>query len=175
MAKEKPKNLDQLRIEEFSTPLGTMRAKWNPEGALQSLAFLEKEFVAGSVSQNPSENPSEIARQISEYFRGERRDFSLKLDPEGTPFQKQVWAELLRIPAGEKISYAELARRLGNPKAIRAVGRANALNPICLIVPCHRVVGSSGALTGYAFGLERKARLLALEADNPLFSQGERP
>lgn len=105
----------------------------------------------------------ETARQLDEYFAGKRKTFSVALDMRGTRFQKDVWEGLLAIPFGETRSYADLARRLGNPKATRAVGAANGRNPISIIVPCHRVIGSSGKLTGFAGGLDIKARLLELE------------
>jgi methylated-DNA-[protein]-cysteine S-methyltransferase len=100
---------------------------------------------------------------LASYFRGERKTFDIALAPKGTPFQQRVWAELLLIPYGETISYVELARRVGNPKASRAVGGANGCNPIWLIVPCHRVIGSDGTLTGYAGGVGIKLALLELE------------
>jgi methylated-DNA-[protein]-cysteine S-methyltransferase len=103
------------------------------------------------------------AAQLAEYFAGERRAFDLPLDFRGTDFQKGVWAQLLTIPFGETRSYGELARALGNPTASRAVGAANGRNPISIIAPCHRVVGASGSLTGFAGGLETKAFLLKLE------------
>ncbi|HKI91726.1 MAG TPA: methylated-DNA--[protein]-cysteine S-methyltransferase [Gaiellaceae bacterium] len=102
--------------------------------------------------------------QLAEYFAGRRTGFDLPLAPAGTPFQRRVWEELGRIPYGETISYAELARRIGRPTAVRAVGHANGRNPIPVVVPCHRVVGSDGTLTGYGGGLERKRLLLELEA-----------
>ncbi|WP_016699990.1 methylated-DNA--[protein]-cysteine S-methyltransferase [Actinoalloteichus spitiensis] len=105
----------------------------------------------------------EAARQLAEYFAGERTDFDLPLAPHGTPFQKQVWAQLRDIPYGETVSYGDLAARMGRPSASRAVGLANGRNPISVIVPCHRVVGSTGSLTGYAGGVERKRTLLDLE------------
>lgn len=101
--------------------------------------------------------------QLADYFAGERREFDLPLSPVGTPFQQQVWAALRAIPYGETRSYREIAEQLGRPTASRAVGAANGRNPISVIVPCHRVVGSSGVLTGYAWGLERKRALLDLE------------
>jgi methylated-DNA-[protein]-cysteine S-methyltransferase len=101
--------------------------------------------------------------QLEEYFEGRRTAFDLPLDLVGTEFQRRVWAELAKIPYGETISYGELARRLGQPGAARAVGLANGRNPIGIIVPCHRVVGASGALTGYGGGLPRKRQLLDLE------------
>lgn len=103
--------------------------------------------------------------QLSEYFDGNRTEFDLPLAPSGTAFQRRVWDELVRIPWGARISYSELARRIGKPDAVRAVGAANGRNPIAIIIPCHRVVGADGTLTGYAGGLDRKRRLLDLESD----------
>lgn len=105
----------------------------------------------------------EAERQLTEYFEGKRKNFSLTLDPVGTEFQKQVWDALVKIPFGETRSYGELAKKIGNPKASRAVGAANGKNPISIVVPCHRVIGSSGKLTGFAGGLKIKAQLLDLE------------
>jgi methylated-DNA-[protein]-cysteine S-methyltransferase len=102
-------------------------------------------------------------RQLGEYFAGKRKIFSVPLDMRGTSFQKNVWEALLAIPFGETRSYGQLAKQLGNPQAMRAVGAANGRNPISIIVPCHRVIGSSGKLTGFAGGLETKAHLLNLE------------
>jgi len=104
----------------------------------------------------------EAATQLQEYFAGERTDFDLRLELDGTPFQREVWAELSRIPYGETISYGELARRVGRPKGPRAVGQANGKNPIAIIVPCHRVLASNG-IGGYGGGLTVKRALLALE------------
>jgi methylated-DNA-[protein]-cysteine S-methyltransferase len=106
----------------------------------------------------------ETRRQLDAYFAGELRDFDLPLDMAGTAFQRQVWAELCHIPFGMTISYGELARRIGNPNGSRAVGLANGRNPVSIIVPCHRVIGSSGKLVGYGGGLARKQALLAFEA-----------
>jgi methylated-DNA-[protein]-cysteine S-methyltransferase len=118
-----------------------------------------------------------VAEQLDEYFAGERRTFDVELGAAGTPFQKRVWRELVRIPFGTTITYAELARRVGNPAASRAVGHANGRNPISIIVPCHRVIGADGKLTGYAGGVELKRRLLDWErsvnggeAATPLFA-----
>ena len=104
-----------------------------------------------------------VAAQLSEYFAGRRRVFDLPLALRGTPFQLQVWQELQRIPCGATCTYTELARRVGRPAAVRAVGRANATNPVSLVVPCHRVVGADGTLTGYGGGLGVKRALLELE------------
>lgn len=123
----------------------------------------------------PDEEPTsdepvllEAARQLTEHFAGERTDFDLPLAPPGTAFQHRVWDELRRIPYGTTATYGEVAARLGDPKCVRAVGLANGRNPIAVVVPCHRVIGSDGKLRGYAGGIERKQRLLALE-DASLF------
>jgi len=105
-----------------------------------------------------------VKEQLKQYFASDRRDFDIPLQPSGTEFQKSVWAELRRIPYGEHISYGELAKRIGNPAASRAVGLANGRNPLSIIVPCHRVISQNGSLTGYAGGLERKQFLLEIEA-----------
>jgi methylated-DNA-[protein]-cysteine S-methyltransferase len=112
----------------------------------------------------------ETERQLKEYFEGQRRSFSLSLDMRGTRFQNDVWETLLAIPFGETRSYGQLAKQLENPKATRAVGAANGKNPISIVVPCHRVIGSSGRLTGFAGGLDTKARLLELETTGRLRS-----
>lgn len=106
---------------------------------------------------------AEARRQLAAYFAGRRTAFDLPLAPEGTPFQLAVWGALREIPYGKTISYADLARRLGRPEAVRAVGAANGRNPLAIVVPCHRVIGSDGRLTGYGGGLAAKQRLLALE------------
>jgi len=105
----------------------------------------------------------EAETQLNEYFAGKRRNFSVKLDPRGTPFQCKVWEALLEIPFSETRSYGQLAKRVGNAQASRAVGAANGKNPISIMVPCHRAIGASGKLTGFAGGLETKAFLLKLE------------
>ncbi len=101
--------------------------------------------------------------QLEEYFEGKRREFALPIRQEGTPFQKKVWEELKKIPYGKTVSYEYIAEKVGNKKACRAVGMANNKNALCIIVPCHRVVGKNGKLTGYAFGNEIKEKLLSLE------------
>jgi methylated-DNA-[protein]-cysteine S-methyltransferase len=110
----------------------------------------------------------ETARQLGEYFAGKRQRFELALDFAGTEFQRQVWAALLAIPFGETRSYSDIARQIGNPDAVRAVGAANGRNPISIIAPCHRVIGASGSLTGFAGGLAAKQYLLALEGRQSL-------
>ncbi len=114
---------------------------------------------------------TETERQLGEYFAGKRKSFSIALDMRGTRFQKDVWEALLAIPFGETRSYGQLAKQLGNPRATRAVGAANGRNSVSIIVPCHRVIGSSGKLTGFAGGLDTKAHLLSLEKkDSKLLS-----
>lgn len=105
----------------------------------------------------------EWVQQLSDYFAGRRREFTIPVAPAGTPFQQRVWAALREIPYGETRSYLQLATRVGNPKACRAVGLANGRNPIALVVPCHRVIGANGSLTGYGGGMDRKRLLLDLE------------
>lgn len=109
----------------------------------------------------------ETERQLKEYFAGERTLFTVTLDFVGTEFQKKVWQALVTIPFGETRSYAEIARQIGHPKAVRAVGAANGKNPVSIIAPCHRVIGSNGKLTGFAGGLEAKAFLLNIEVNQP--------
>ena len=106
---------------------------------------------------------SKAIKQLEEYFSGDRREFELPISAVGTEFQQQVWKALTTIPYGETWSYQDLANAIGNPKAVRAVGLANGKNPVSVIVPCHRVIGKNGKLTGYAGGVERKAKLLKLE------------
>jgi methylated-DNA-[protein]-cysteine S-methyltransferase len=105
----------------------------------------------------------DVVAQLREYFAGELRDFEVSTSASGTPFQLRVWKALTTIPYGETRSYGEIARQIRNPKAVRAVGRANGANPIAVIVPCHRVIGANGTLTGYGGGLDRKEKLLKLE------------
>lgn len=117
----------------------------------------------------------EAERQLNEYFKGERQSFSLELDPIGTDFQKKVWNILSTIPYGKTITYGDIARQLGDIKTVRAVGAANGKNPISIIVPCHRVIGASGELTGFAGGLEAKAWLLEREGVKSSKAQMELP
>ena len=106
---------------------------------------------------------NECKKQLFEYFNGERKVFDLKQNPKGTEFQKKIWNELIKIPYGETKSYSEIAKNIGNPKACRAVGNANNKNPIGICIPCHRVIGKNGSLTGYAGGIDKKEYLLNIE------------
>lgn len=112
---------------------------------------------------------AQVVLQLNEYFEGKRTEFHFKMNPNGTDFQKKVWEELLKIPFGKTCSYQEITNNLGDPKAIRAVANANGKNPLWIVVPCHRVIGSDGSLTGYAGGLWRKKWLL--EHENPVKQQ----
>lgn len=140
-------------------------------GDAQALSVIG--FPKGSMRRDPEpdwifkEQPfEEVRRQLDEYFAGERKDFDLPLSLQGTEFQVQVLQALQTIPYGETTSYGAIAKQIGRPKAVRAVGAANGRNPIPIIVPCHRVIGSSGDLTGFGGGLDTKAELLRLEAEN---------
>ena len=148
-----------------------LRLSASPVG-LRSLLFGTADLPAGGAdSSNPVLNEAE--RQLRAYFAGELRDFELPLDLQGTAFQLCVWRQLQTIPYGEVRTYADVARAIGAPKAVRAVGAANGSNPVSIIVPCHRVIGTSGKLVGYGGGLPVKKRLLELESRNlSLFGGG---
>jgi methylated-DNA-[protein]-cysteine S-methyltransferase len=150
----------------MQSPVGKLKLVASDKGLVAVLWQNERpNRVPIDVSTEEASHPilAETERQLEEYFAGERRIFSLPLDMRGTHFQKSVWEALLGIPFGETRSYGQLAKQLGNPNAMRAVGAANGRNPISIVVPCHRVIGSSGDLTGFGGGLETKAQLLDLE------------
>jgi methylated-DNA-[protein]-cysteine S-methyltransferase len=151
----------------LNTPIGELLLA----GENEALSMIG--FPKGSMRRDPepdwiyNEKPLAKARQqLEEYFAGARKDFDLPLKLNGTEFQVNVLKALLKIPYGETVSYGEIARRIGKPKAVRAVGAANGRNPIPIVVPCHRVIGSSGDLTGFGGGLDTKEALLRLEAEN---------
>ena len=150
---------------EVSTPVGRLRIAGDEKG-LRSISFENRFHPAEPAGDQPStEEPfREVIAQLDAYFAGELRRFDLALAPEGTAFQREVWSALSAIPYGETVSYGELARRLGRPAASRAVGAANGRNPIPIIIPCHRVIGADGSLTGFGGGLAIKRKLLALES-----------
>jgi methylated-DNA-[protein]-cysteine S-methyltransferase len=167
-------------LHRLPSPVGPLLAAVDPEGRLVYLGFGNHEFrdrVLVRLAEPLGRDPAllePLRHQLDEYFAGRRRTFDLSLDLRGTPFQRRVWAELQRIPWGRTISYGELARRLGNPNLTRAVGTANGANPVSIVVPCHRVIGADGSLTGYGGGLDIKAKLLALEgAWSPRLPFGE--
>jgi methylated-DNA-[protein]-cysteine S-methyltransferase len=146
----------------FSTQFSTTVGALTLEGDDFRLTRLG--FGASSVPQGDAASLSAAAIQLEQYFAGERTEFDLELALQGTAFERRVWDEVRAIPYGQTATYAEIAARIGRPGASRAVGRANAWNPIAIVVPCHRVVGSDGSLTGYAGGIEMKRALLDLEA-----------
>ena len=163
--------MDDVRYAYAPSPVGRLLLAGD-EGALRYLLFVDGRHPAGPEPgwQQADEPFREAMRQLDAYFAGELTEFSLPLEPAGTAFQRSVWAALCDIPYGETISYGELARRIGKPQAVRAVGAANGQNPLAIVVPCHRVIGSDGKLTGYGGGLETKEALLALERkQRPLF------
>lgn len=150
----------------MDSPAGRLTLAGDRDGTLTHVHFGD---APPGAPWTPSPAPfAEAVRQLALYFAGRLREFNLPLAPQGTPFQLAVWEELRRIPYGATNTYGELARRLGQPGAARAVGLANGANPIAIIIPCHRVIGASGHLTGYAGGLDIKRRLLDLEAGVPL-------
>lgn len=149
-------------ITSIASPLGPLIATASRRG-LTRLRFADREPAAAGTAPLPPALHDALTAQLDAYFAGELLAFDLPLDLGGTPFQRAVWDALLAIPAGETATYAELARAVGRPAAVRAVGAAVGRTPVAIVVPCHRAVGSDGSLTGYAGGLERKRALLALE------------
>lgn len=155
-----------MDVAYINTPIGVLELKGNSSG-LQSVLFVETSVLSTEIIPH---SLSTAVQQLQEYFDKKRSQFNLTLAPEGTIFQKRVWTELQEIPFGKTTSYQKMANKLGDPKVIRAAASANGKNPISIIIPCHRVIGSDGSLTGYAGGLHRKKWLLAHES--PL-KQGE--
>lgn len=146
----------------YKTPIGTAKIIGNKNG-IQAVSVLEENI---KTSSEIPECLQDCVKQLEDYFKGKRNNFDLKLNPQGTAFQKKVWEELLNIPFNTTRTYLEQSKALGDVKAIRAVASANGKNPIWIIIPCHRVIGSNGSLTGYAGGIWRKKWLLAHE--NPV-------
>jgi len=147
---------------DIDSPVGPLRLVAD-DGGLRRIDFLKTKVKVDASWRNDAAALKETLHQLRLYFAGELEEFDLVLAPEGTSFQLGVWHQLCKIPYGETISYGELAKRVGNPNASRAVGLANGSNPIPIIIPCHRVIGSNGKLTGYGGGLPIKEKLLALE------------
>ncbi|MFM9989378.1 methylated-DNA--[protein]-cysteine S-methyltransferase [Flavobacterium sp.] len=148
----------------INSPLGITKIEGDENG-ITIISVLSE----GMVSEEIPENLKEAVNQLRDYFDGKRTDFTLKLNPKGTDFQQTVWKELSNIPFGKTMSYLDLAKKLGDPKVIRAAASANGKNPLWIVVPCHRVIGTDGSLTGYAGGLWRKKWLL--EHENPTNQQ----
>ena len=140
----------------YPSPIGPVEVSGTSEGIV-SVSFVKRRLPN---ARNLPDCVKEGIRQLDEYFKGSRKSFSLKLLPQGTPFQKLVWQQLKKIPYGKVASYGDMARAVGNPHAYRAVGNANNRNPIAIVIPCHRVIGSDGKLVGYGSGLWRKEWLL---------------
>lgn len=157
----------KLYYDTFSTPFGPFCVAVDESGAVVATTFGDDQALRHRLSADELVHQSELAAaargEITEFLRGKRRDFTVRIAPRGTDFQKRVWSALRRIPFGQTRSYGELAAEVGNPKASRAVGRANATNPVCPIVPCHRCIGADGSLTGFGYGEAMKRRLLDLE------------
>jgi methylated-DNA-[protein]-cysteine S-methyltransferase len=147
----------------MDSPVGRLRLVAD-EAGLRRLEFDKHGFSEAPADwREDARALREVSSQLAAYFAGRLKVFDFPLAPEGTPFQLQVWERLLEIPYGETVSYGTLAQRVGNPAASRAVGLANGRNPIAIVIPCHRVIGSNGTLTGYGGGLPNKQKLLALE------------
>jgi methylated-DNA-[protein]-cysteine S-methyltransferase len=156
--------------KEIDSPVGRLRLVASDAGLAAILWENDdpnRVRLADPIERNDHPVLLETERQLREYFDGQRKVFDLRLDFNGTQFQREVWAALLTIPYGETRSYAQIARQIGRPDAVRAVGAANGKNPISIVAPCHRVIGSTGKLTGFAGGLENKAFLLAHEGPQP--------
>ena len=156
-----------LYSDTFSTAAGPFSVAVDAEGAVVGAVFgdagaLRERLPGERLNLDPG-RCAEARRQVRAYLAGERRDFTLRVAARGTPFQERVWAALRAIPRGQTVSYGELAVKVARPGAARAIGAANARNPVCLIVPCHRVIAADGGLHGYAFGAATKRWLLELE------------
>lgn len=148
-----------LSTQYYSSPVGFLEVKADETGICSVLFKDQKDE-----KESPSSLTNTCVKQLAEYFEGSRKKFELPLAPEGTPFQQKVWNELNKIPYGHTCTYLQMAVALGDAKCIRAAGTANGKNPIAIIIPCHRVIGANGKLTGYAGGLWRKEWLLDQEA-----------
>ena len=158
-------------VTTIDSPLGELFLFAGEDGLTGLYMNTHRDELPQVKSVEVEDNPHlvQAANELAEYFAGERKEFMITLDPHGTVFQKRVWKELLNIPWGKTISYGELAKRLGDPLLTRAVGTANGQNPISIIIPCHRVSGANGHLTGYGGGIDKKRWLLDHEAEDRLF------
>ena len=151
--------MKELKITYYKTPIGTAKIEGNTQG-ITSITVLDENIETSKTTPTCLQD---CVQQLDGYFKGERTSFTLKLNPQGTEFQQKVWQELTNVPFGKTRTYLEQSKVLGNVKAIRAVAAANGKNPIWIVIPCHRIIGSDGSLTGYAGGLWRKKWLLAHE------------
>jgi len=167
--------MNHIYFARFNSKIGLLKIATSQKGVCKialpneeenlCMQWLEKRFPQYSIIENPDKNLY-VIQQLKEYFDGKRKKFDVKLHLVGTPFEKRVWKALMEIPYGKTASYAEIALKIGKPTAFRAVGNANGKNPIPIIIPCHRVINSSGELGGYGGGLDLKRRLLELEANH---------
>lgn len=145
----------------FNSPIGWLELSAS-DNALKSIRY-SKEPVAEKPLQKTNSIIDQTRKELTEYFSGDRKEFSIPLDPEGTTFQKRIWSLLQKIPYGQTTTYGALANKMGDPNKVRAIGRANGKNPIPIIIPCHRVIGSNNRLVGCGGGIERKRYLLQHE------------
>jgi len=157
--------LIKLKTTYYKSPIGTAKIEGNVDG-ITSITVIDE---AIETSKTIPTDLQDCVLQLDEFFKGNRKNFNLKLNPKGTEFQKKVWSELLKVTYGKTCTYLEQSKKLGNVKAIRAVASANGKNPIWIVIPCHRIIGSDGSLTGYAGGIWRKKWLL--EHENPTTQQ----
>ena len=155
--------INQTQFTIMNTPIGPLMIAENLSGVSAIIFNADVFSIPDSWIQVESLS-SEVMKQLHQYFNGERYEFDLPLAPEGTSFQLEVWRALEKIPYGETISYLDLAKRICKPAAVRAVGAANGANPLPIVIPCHRVIGHNGKLTGYGGGLEKKQYLLSMES-----------
>jgi methylated-DNA-[protein]-cysteine S-methyltransferase len=157
-----------LAYDRYQSPQGTLFLAATPKGLAGVYFNGQKNFPKRRGWQLDRRHPvlRRARRELAEYFAGRRRRFGVPLDPQGTPFQRSVWKQIARVGYGETLSYGELARRAGHPGSARAAGAATGRNPLGIIVPCHRILGANGSLTGYAGGVFRKRALLAMEKSN---------
>lgn len=162
-------------VDDIESPLGPMIAgasasgacflEWRDRGGVETiLSRVAKRFQCAPTRSAANRHIEQLRKELAEYFNGSRTEFATPIDVYGTPFQRKVWSELLNIPYGTTRSYGEQARRLGKPEAVRAVAAANGMNYLSILIPCHRVIGADGSLTGYGGKLWRKKRLLELES-----------
>lgn len=157
--------METLQSRVVDSPVGPLTLA-GVDGRLRHLRMVDQTYEPSRAGWNPDDDAfADAVAQLEAYFAGERLEFDLELEMLGTEFQQKVWAALLTIPYGETRTYGEIAQQIGSPGASRAVGLANGHNPVGIIVPCHRVIGANGSLTGYGGGLDRKRQLLDMERD----------
>lgn len=160
--------MNELHKVDYNSPIGIIEITGTPDG-ITSILFSERDAIVYTPQPETPQVLHDCMKELSEYFRGERIEFSVPYISEGTEFQKQVWSALTTIPYAETASYRDIAMEVGNGKAVRAVGNANSKNKLTIIVPCHRIIGSNGKLTGYAGSLSRKEWLLRHEQEFNIF------